>query len=981
MSRIVHASALAAIVGCASAATAQPLPPVRLSVATDGTQSTHASTLRDVSADGRQVLFSSNGNLVAEDINGLIDLYVRDRDSDRDGVLDEPGAVRTVLVSVGPDGQQLGPLPPSIGVFTGGTLSRNGRFVLFSTRWPLVAGDTNDVADGYLYDRDTDADGTFDEPGAAGLSLVTTGSGNALATGGDSTVLQVSTDGRYVLFSSTATNLQPVATTVTQIYRKDRLTTVTTLVSSTPDGTPADLEPLANSAVMRNDGRIVALAGVFQALWPLSAGVVTYPWVIRDLEANTFTPVPTAPRPSGATNYLPSAEVAGFSPDGQRVYLSDLLLVLGLLGVKSGTTVEYDIASNRIIQRLPGFRQPTGGVFADGRSLPLITRESYSPSYVMSELARYDALTGRVTSLVPNGGVTAAATADRRTLYRGIAIPPTLLDERYGVPLPMPAPVQTGLLDAAGTTVFFTSADASILPGGADTNGADDVFAVDLLSRLDLDGDTLDDRWEVAMGLDYASAAGADGATGDPDGDGLSNLQEQTAGSHPRGTVSRFLAEGVENAFFKTRLGLANPGTTGATAVVRFDGPGGASTAINVHVPAGAKRTVFVDEVAPPSASFSMVVESNGVLVTERTVSWDATEYGAHAERAGEAPATSWFLAEGSTGGFALFYLLQNPGDTPATATVRYLRPAPLAPIERTYPLPPHSRTTLPVNTQAPELAGTDVSAAIASDQPILVERAMYRSVEGQVFAAGHASAGVTATATSWFLAEGATGDFFDMFVLLANPTTTAADVEIRYLLTTGEVLTKSYTVAPESRRTIYVDDETFPGLGQALVRTTLSCAITSTVPIVVERSMWFPGPAVSPIFWTEAHNSTGTTSTATRWVLADGEAGGPRGTQTFVLIANTSGTAGTVQITALPDTPAAGGAPPVVLTVTVPPNSRTTVPMNAISGLDGTRFGAIVESIGSAPLAQLVVERAMYWNAGGEIWAAGTNLLATPVP
>ena len=45
------------------------------------------------------------------------------------------------------------------------------------------------------------------------------------------------------------------------------------------------------------------------------------------------------------------------------------------------------------------------------------------------------------------------------------------------------------------------------------------------------------------------------------------------------------------------------------------------------------------------------------------------------------------------------------------------------------------------------------------------------------------------------------------------------------------------------------------------------------------------------------------------------------------------------------------------------------------------TRFGVLVESIDTAPLAQLVVERAMYWNAGGEIWAAGTNLLATPVP
>ena len=42
-----------------------------------------------------------------------------------------------------------------------------------------------------------------------------------------------------------------------------------------------------------------------------------------------------------------------------------------------------------------------------------------------------------------------------------------------------------------------------------------------------------------------------------------------------------------------------------------------------------------------------------------------------------------------------------------------------------------------------------------------------------------------------------------------------------------------------------------------------------------------------------------------------------------------------------------------------------------------GTRFSAVVESLGATP-AQIVVERAMYWNAGGVIWAAGSNLLAT---
>ena len=43
-------------------------------------------------------------------------------------------------------------------------------------------------------------------------------------------------------------------------------------------------------------------------------------------------------------------------------------------------------------------------------------------------------------------------------------------------------------------------------------------------------------------------------------------------------------------------------------------------------------------------------------------------------------------------------------------------------------------------------------------------------------------------------------------------------------------------------------------------------------------------------------------------------------------------------------------------------------------------RFGAIVESQGTTPV-QLVVERAMYWNARGKSWAAGTNALATKLP
>jgi uncharacterized repeat protein (TIGR01451 family) len=519
---------------------------------------------------------------------------------------------------------------------------------------------------------------------------------------------------------------------------------------------------------------------------------------------------------------------------------------------------------------------------------------------------------------------------------------------------------------------------ATIAASTADPDASNNTATHVLSEEPDDDGDTMPNTWENNFGLDPNASSGDNGASGDPDNDGIQNSQEFANGTHPRGFFTRFLAEGANNAFFDVRLALLNVGSTPARLLRRYLQANGAPvTQFEILAPGQRRTLTSADLGGLNSPDFSTVVESDQPIVLDRTMTWGGG-YGSHAESGVPSPATTWYLAEGSTSGdFALFYLLQNPNETATTATVRYLLPGGAPPIVREYQLAGRSRTTIPVDDQGAELAGTDVSAVISAPLPIIVERAMYRSTSSQVFAAGHGSAGVTAPATNWFLAEGATGPFFDCFILLANPNDTPATATIDYLLSDGATHTKSYEVPANGRFTVWVDDEQIPGGSglRPLDNVAVSSTVTSNVPIIVERTMWWPSPAMSANFWTESHNSPGATATGTRWALAEGEAGGSNGTETYILIANTSNFAGTAVVTLYFEDGASAQR-----TFELLPRSR----MNVNASADfpesvNRRFGAVIESVG-APAAQIVVERAMYTSPGGVTWTAGTNALGARI-
>lgn len=84
-------------------------------------------------------------------------------------------------------------------------------------------------------------------------------------------------------------------------------------------------------------------------------------------------------------------------------------------------------------------------------------------------------------------------------------------------------PATVGLSAGGGTPDLFEPRDLSAAP------------VCDALPGVnDRDGDGLPDAWEETFGLDPDDPSGVNGASGDPDGDGLNNFREHQEDTHPR---------------------------------------------------------------------------------------------------------------------------------------------------------------------------------------------------------------------------------------------------------------------------------------------------------------------------------------------------------------------------------------------------------------------------------------------------------------
>ncbi|MCF6209827.1 MAG: hypothetical protein L3K24_03930 [Gammaproteobacteria bacterium] len=198
----------------------------QISIANDGTQVTAIATeQKAISTDGRYVVFSAQG-LTPGDTH--YHAYLRDR------------ATNTIeMVSIASDGSH------SVSLSNGSVdVTANGRYVTFVANWPQD-GSTSGT-DVYVRDRITNTTELISSPGEAGKNSQDT---------------SISDNGRYVVFSSSATNLVSDDTNgSSDIFVRDRVTGTMERVSIASNGTEAHGGGANGSrrTAISGDGRYVA---------------------------------------------------------------------------------------------------------------------------------------------------------------------------------------------------------------------------------------------------------------------------------------------------------------------------------------------------------------------------------------------------------------------------------------------------------------------------------------------------------------------------------------------------------------------------------------------------------------------------------------------------------------------------------------------------------------------------------------------------
>ncbi len=328
----------------------------------------------------------------------------------------------------------------------------------------------------------------------------------------------------------------------------------------------------------------------------------------------------------------------------------------------------------------------------------------------------------------------------------------------------------------------------------------------------------------------------------------------------------------------------------------------------------------------------------------------------------------TWYFAEGTTrdnaadGKFEDWICIQNPGSNDAHVTLTYML-ADGTNKEQKTTVAKKSRKTISVN----DFLGSDkdVSTLVSADELILAERPMYFNYRTK-WTGGHDVIGLPAPRKNFYFAEGTTrandiDGYFEEWLTLLNPNDKDTNVNVNYILGTGQTVTKSYPVKKKSRYTVDVNGAVGPNQD-------VSCVVNGDDPIVAERPLYFNYHNK----WTGGHDVIGAPGPDTTFYFAEGTTRDNPTDGAFeewICLENDNNGAATATLTYYTDQ-----AGTQTQSVPVPAKTRVTVDVKLKLGADIDNSCMISSDL------PLLAERPMYFNYHN-VWDGGHDVMGCAAP
>ncbi|WP_396624570.1 hypothetical protein [Luteitalea sp.] len=965
----------------------------RVSLSSTNRQLTAASTHPSISADGLRVVFETTAAAVPTDTNTLSDVYMRDR-----------SAGATVLVSRTASGNG------GNGASQDGEISANGTFVSFTSQAADIAGTFDALFDVFRASVSAGAPATV-----SGLTRLSVSTGTTTLHSGGSDVA----DSGVVAFHSD----EPLLVSNDLNGDTDVFTsngTVITRHTFPATGLPESYSGQTIRPAPSYDGSIVAF---LSSTTQLVSG-----------DTNSKTDVFVRNRTTGATTRLPvpvgyeslDADWVTISHDGRFVaYSRGAAFVFDRV---NGTTTLVSTATPGGTPVSGG--QPR--ISASGRYVAYLTAAAFDVADTngLNDVYRWDRLTGTQVLVSrgvagANGGSAAAGISGDGNLVSFVSGATNLATDGStdtngradvfvrNVTAGTTLRVSAGLDATAGVFMRdpFISADGSTVTflGSASqqseaTTVASDVYVVKSNGtglRGPLSGPTegvggsggafdptISMYGRFLVFRSYATDLGVTDTNAAADVYARQILG--TPGASTFGAAQRIsVAGGGTQGTGGTGLDSENPEIIGTGKTVVFQSGFGNLVAddTNYIVDAFARGGVFGNGECDYIPSNYVAFAQQNLLdpCTNNGSPWadpdgDGVTNEEESNGGGDGNPVlgtyTRYFAEGATKTAGLNFdtriALANPSADTVTGVISYQLPSGAQVPTTPFTLGPYERKTVLLDEQdgiaeTGPAASYEFSTTVKATAPVGVDRTM--TWDKSTYS-GHAETGVVSASRKWYFAEGATIGGFNLFYLLQNPSAAPVTVEGRFLLGTGAVHAKTYTLPPNSRFNVWANVETING-ATPLANAELSAEFTVTAgaAIIAERAMY---RGANPLF-KAGHESAGVTELSTEWFLAEGNAGAFF--DEFVLIGNTTPNAALVQA----DFVVGNTGTIYSKQYTVQPNSRFNIWVDEeelAPGVFPFRTGNTDVSvrIRSLNLVPLIVERAMWWPGSSSTWYEAHN-------